>query len=312
MKIDFCKKIIGLLLAASILMFCGCSDELKEDLETNIQSDYSQSSRIAVNEFDNSSGSISETEKITGDKTAETASDKAEDLRSEAESMTSSKPISSGQNEESSAIPDNNSKAISDDTDQSHTAETSEESSKIAQIDDSSGTKENSYNSQLNESPEESSKTVSVSDKKKESSNSAQSSKPKENSQAELVSEKPKETSENSKSVEKPKNKETSSEVSEDKTESFYGVLIDEDCSDFEDPPMHDLPCMLMYSCRDSGYGLDILQEDGTYKFYMFDDNGQKLAWDYLNKTTRMYGLYVTVTGIYEDGVIKVKTFKES
>ena len=101
-------------------------------------------------------------------------------------------------------------------------------------------------------------------------------------------------------------------EKPEDRTESYSGILIDEDCSDFEAPEDHDLPCMLMYSCRDSGYGLDILQEDGTYKFYMFDSAGQELAWEYLNKTTRMCGLYVTVTGIYEDGVIKVKTLRES
>ena len=94
--------------------------------------------------------------------------------------------------------------------------------------------------------------------------------------------------------------------------ETFYGVLIDEDCSDFEEPSMHDLPCMLMYACRDSGYGLDILQPDGSYAFYMFDRNGQELAWQYLNETTRMSDLYVTVTGKREDNLIKVKTLEES
>lgn len=94
--------------------------------------------------------------------------------------------------------------------------------------------------------------------------------------------------------------------------DTFFGVLIDEDCSDFEDPPLHDLPCMLMDSCRASGYGLDIQQEDGSYVFYMFDENGQNLAWDYLIHTDRMDGLYVTVTGIWEDNVIKVITLEES
>ena len=102
------------------------------------------------------------------------------------------------------------------------------------------------------------------------------------------------------------------SEEIQESVKSFYGILIDEDCSDFEDPPKHDLPCMLMYSCRDSGYGLNILQDDGPYEFIMFNENGQKLSWDYLNKTTRMNGLYVTVTGIYEDGVIKVQSLIES
>ena len=92
----------------------------------------------------------------------------------------------------------------------------------------------------------------------------------------------------------------------------FYGILIDQDCSDFEEPPLHDLPCMLMDSCRASGYGLDIQQEDGSYLFYMFDENGQNLAWDYLIQTDRMDGLYVTVTGVWEDNVIKVITLEES
>ena len=50
--------------------------------------------------------------------------------------------------------------------------------------------------------------------------------------------------------------------------EVFRGILIDEDCSDFEDPPKHDLPCMFMDSCRASGYGLDIQQENGSWLFY--------------------------------------------
>ena len=94
--------------------------------------------------------------------------------------------------------------------------------------------------------------------------------------------------------------------------EVFSGILIDEDCSDFEDPPKHDLPCMLMDSCRASGYGLDIQQEDGSWLFYMFDDKGQELSWDYLTHTDRMDKLYVTVTGKLEDGIIYVEKLEEN
>ena len=93
--------------------------------------------------------------------------------------------------------------------------------------------------------------------------------------------------------------------------ETFTGILIDQDCSDFDDPPSHDLPCMLMDSCRASGYGLDILQADGTWLFYAFDENGQDLALDYLLHTTRMDNLYVTVTGTLTDGTIAVQTLEE-
>lgn len=94
--------------------------------------------------------------------------------------------------------------------------------------------------------------------------------------------------------------------------DTFYGILIDEDCSDVSDPPFHDLPCMLMEECRASGFGIDIQQEDGTWVFYMFDRNGQELAWEYLLQTKREDSLYVTVTGTWEDNEIKVITLAES
>ena len=92
----------------------------------------------------------------------------------------------------------------------------------------------------------------------------------------------------------------------------FFGVLIDEDCSDHEDPPRHDTDCMFMEECRASGYGIDIEQEDGSWVFYMFNDNGQALAWDLLNTTKRPDGLFVTVTGEWDNGKIKVISIKES
>lgn len=97
-----------------------------------------------------------------------------------------------------------------------------------------------------------------------------------------------------------------SNEAEEISFEVFSGILIDDDCSDFEDPPKHDLPCMLMDSCCASGYGLDIQQEDGSWLFYMFDDKGQELAWNYLTHTDRMSELYVTVTGTLNDDIIYV------
>ena len=97
----------------------------------------------------------------------------------------------------------------------------------------------------------------------------------------------------------------------EEQPDTFYGVLIDWDCSDFEDPPAHDLPCMLMDECRASGYGVDIQQSDGSWVFYMFDERGQELAWDYLRQTSRMDRLYVSVTGKWENNVIKVISLNE-
>lgn len=100
--------------------------------------------------------------------------------------------------------------------------------------------------------------------------------------------------------------------VTEAAEERFYGVLIDADCSDFEDPPAHDLPCMLMDGCRASGYGIDILKDDGTWVFYMFDQKGQELTLDYLLKTKRNDNLYAYVTGKFEGGVIRVTGLEEA
>jgi len=104
----------------------------------------------------------------------------------------------------------------------------------------------------------------------------------------------------------------TSTSVQIKEYAEFFGVLIDEDCSDFEDPPRHDTDCMFMEGCRASGYGIDIEQEDGSWVFYMFDENGQVLAWNYLNTTKRPDGLFVTVTGEWDNGKIKVISIKES
>jgi hypothetical protein len=88
--------------------------------------------------------------------------------------------------------------------------------------------------------------------------------------------------------------------------DTFTGILIDEDCSDVEDPELHDLPCMLMDSCSASGYGLDIQTEDGAWQFIPFDEKGQELAWDYLLQTSQPDHLYVTITGTNIAGVIHV------
>ncbi len=95
------------------------------------------------------------------------------------------------------------------------------------------------------------------------------------------------------------------------KSEVFHGVLIDEDCSDFEDPPLHETECMFMEECRASGYGIDIKQADGEWVFYEFDDKGKELAWEYLNQTSKPDGLYISVTGELKGNIIEVKELKE-
>ena len=106
--------------------------------------------------------------------------------------------------------------------------------------------------------------------------------------------------------------KSETTDVSRGEYDTFFGVLMDECCSDIEDPTLHETNCMFMEGCRESGYGLDIRQEDGSWVFYMFDEAGQQLTLDYLEQTERVDGLYVTVTGTMENEVIKVISIEES
>ena len=93
----------------------------------------------------------------------------------------------------------------------------------------------------------------------------------------------------------------------------YKGILICRDCSIVDNPENHDRPCMLMYSCKDTGYGIDIQQEDGTWIFYMFDIEYQEEVWNYLaNKCHRPDHLYVTVTGSWDGEVINVISMEES
>ena len=101
-------------------------------------------------------------------------------------------------------------------------------------------------------------------------------------------------------------------DVSSGQYDTFFGVLMDECCLDIEDPALHETNCMFMEGCRESGYGLDIQQEDGSWVFYMFDEAGQNLTLEYLEQTERVDGLYVTVTGTMENEVIKVISIEES
>ncbi|MBE6869872.1 MAG: hypothetical protein E7494_14150 [Ruminococcus albus] len=106
--------------------------------------------------------------------------------------------------------------------------------------------------------------------------------------------------------------KSETTDISRGEYDTFFGVLMDECCSDIEDPALHETNCMFMEGCRESGYGLDIRQEDGSWVFYMFDEAGQQLTLDYLEQTERVDGLYVTVTGTMENEVIKVISIEES
>ena len=99
------------------------------------------------------------------------------------------------------------------------------------------------------------------------------------------------------------------------KQEEFFGYLIDRCC--FEDPgPEEDTwDCLLMDSCRASGYGLAIPSDSAGnvngYIWYEFDDPGQELAYQTILNSNKWVQISVKVTGTLKDGIIEVKTMKE-
>lgn len=69
----------------------------------------------------------------------------------------------------------------------------------------------------------------------------------------------------------------------------------------------HTKDCALEDNCKASGYGLII-----GGKFHKFNDAGDKLALEYLNKTKRENNLVVQVKGTMDGDVINVASLKDA
>ncbi len=94
--------------------------------------------------------------------------------------------------------------------------------------------------------------------------------------------------------------------------QELRGILINASCSSTADPEKHTKACNLMPGCAASGYGIDVKQPDGTYKFYKFDERGQHLAKEnILAKTQKQNNLTIIVRGIAEKDVFKVAAIAE-
>ena len=275
------KQSILCLLTASMILLSGCGNLSENPPEHMRTSDTGTDSPATVEETLNSNLLVE----------TKTAFDAVPDHSTAAKAKSSKSNAKDGKN---TSFQQSNQPATDADTSNVVSAPTDLKTSEIS--------KEASESSPVIDQPKETSEPVQVSEQTQGTEQTPAAPEQIQGTEQTPAAEQPNNTPETAEAI----------PPSGEKEETFYGILIDEDCSDFEDPPLHDLPCMLMYSCRDSGYGLDILQKDGSYQFYMFDDNGQKLAWEYLNQTTRMYGLYITVTGTYEEGVIAVNTLAES
>jgi len=104
--------------------------------------------------------------------------------------------------------------------------------------------------------------------------------------------------------------KETSQPIKETyqpiKVETWEGYLIDRHCFGMIEPQKETRACLLMDECADSGYGIAVKQDDGNYKFLVFDEKGHNLAFEQLNKLTRNSGFKTVVRGSISENTIKV------
>eukprot|EP00630_Chrysocystis_fragilis_P011853 CAMPEP_0197411020 /NCGR_PEP_ID=MMETSP1165-20131217/31749_1 /TAXON_ID=284809 /ORGANISM="Chrysocystis fragilis, Strain CCMP3189" /LENGTH=1098 /DNA_ID=CAMNT_0042937531 /DNA_START=1 /DNA_END=3298 /DNA_ORIENTATION=+ len=111
-------------------------------------------------------------------------------------------------------------------------------------------------------------------------------------------------------------------------TISHTGFLIDILCWELDghvaidgadldaNPEFHSIHCMRdIQECRENGHGILELADDGcSYELaYSFDDVGNQLALDYVDSTSKIDNVIVTVTGERDtDGIVFVETLVET
>jgi hypothetical protein len=90
-------------------------------------------------------------------------------------------------------------------------------------------------------------------------------------------------------------------------------MKMDMDGADIaKNPEKHTNQCNLMEECSKDGYGISIKQEDGSYKYFKFDENGSKLAKEQIvEKTSKKDNLLVDVKGKIAGDTITISSIIE-
>jgi hypothetical protein len=116
---------------------------------------------------------------------------------------------------------------------------------------------------------------------------------------------------------EKMGNMEKSETMKKEKSEhSVGGYLVDKACATkmeklsmkkaMEKAKNHTKDCALQDACKASGYGI---MSHG--KFIKFDEKGDKLASEYLDKTKKEKNIWVDVRGSMDGGMMKVESIHD-
>jgi sulfite exporter TauE/SafE len=92
--------------------------------------------------------------------------------------------------------------------------------------------------------------------------------------------------------------------------QTWEGYLIDKHCFGLMKPEKETRACLLMDECESSGYGIALKQIDGSYKLFLFDENGHRLAYELLKKAEKNTGFKISVKGILNQNMINVCELK--
>jgi hypothetical protein len=103
-------------------------------------------------------------------------------------------------------------------------------------------------------------------------------------------------------------------QAQEKTTTTIKGYVVDQNCAKrmatkadvMERAAKHTRECALDDACAASGYG--IFSEG---KYYKFDEHGNKLAKELLEKSKREKGIYMEASGKLGDGMLEVASLKE-
>ncbi|MDF2935745.1 MAG: hypothetical protein K0Q90_1118 [Paenibacillaceae bacterium] len=88
--------------------------------------------------------------------------------------------------------------------------------------------------------------------------------------------------------------------------DTLEGFLLEGHHSSTASPSEHKKLCLLMPDCAASGFGVSVLQSDGTYKYFKFDETGHRLAVILLDSITAADHVGIRVEGHIAGDVVHV------
>jgi hypothetical protein len=97
---------------------------------------------------------------------------------------------------------------------------------------------------------------------------------------------------------------------------TYTGFLMDKACADMgkgmdgsdivNSPQDHSKKCLMAKPCKESGYGVWFKNGSDEYEFLKFNGEGDKIAWEKIEKASRENNFAIEVEGTLKDDVLNV------